>query len=133
MSSSSWPSSLERNPPDSSSSSGGFIVYVVVVISIAGLALLGALVRVCIRKSIAPPGLSAGQVSAQRVSPLRPLPEYEAKTVTNPDGSISVAMNLKHPVDETAQHTIRSACDLEMMSVNLRSPPIPRTATQRAV
>ncbi|KAL3160620.1 hypothetical protein ABBQ32_010548 [Trebouxia sp. C0010 RCD-2024] len=133
MSSSSWPSSLGGNPPDSSNSSGGFIVYVVVVISIAALALLGALVRVCVRKSLAPSGHSAGQVSAQRLSPLRPLPEYEAKTVTNPDGSVSLAVNFKNPVDEPAKHTNRSACDSETISVNLRYPPIHHTTTQRAV
>lgn len=66
MSSSSLPGVAGGSVADRSGSSGGFIVYIVVVISIAALALLGGLVRVCIRKS-AVPEVSAGQAPAQTV------------------------------------------------------------------
>lgn len=99
----SWPT---PSAGPSGSGSPGVLVYVVVLISIAGLFSVGALLRFCIRKQAPLPGAlpgAAGQGTVQNVAPLQLVPEYEAKTVTNPDGSFGLAVNLDHPLAQNTQ------------------------------
>lgn len=69
-------------------------MYVIVLIGVAALFSLGGLVRFCHHTVRAPARTGPGTAprSVLEVPMTRQVPEYEAKTVANPDGSFSLAV-----------------------------------------
>lgn len=80
------------------SSSPGAVVYVAVLIGFAGLFSVAGLLRYCYQRArtpnVPPAGVRPriGPGSVAEVPMALVVPEYEAKTVANPDGSLGLAV-----------------------------------------